>query len=83
MRNEHRSSRKAPAVLRAVIGGASIVVPVAAGGVSIASPTPAARTAAASAAVSQIAIQKFKFTPETVTVAVGTTLTPSRETMGV
>ena len=75
MRNEHKSSRKAPAVLRAVIGGASIVVPVAAGGVSIASPTPAARTAAASAAVSQIAIQKFKFTPETVTVAVGTTVT--------
>ncbi len=41
----------------------------------MASPTPAARTATASAAVSQITIQTFKFTPATVTVSVGTTVT--------
>jgi plastocyanin len=62
-------------MLRAAIGGASIAVLVVAGGASMASPTPAARTAAASAAVSQITIQSFKFTPDTVTVPVGTTVT--------
>ena len=41
----------------------------------MASPPPAARTAAASAAVPQIAIQSFKFTPATVTVPIGTTVT--------
>jgi plastocyanin len=75
VRNEHRSSRKGPGMLRAAIGGAAIAVLVVVGGASLASPTPGARTAAASAAVSEIAIQGFKFTPGTVTVPIGTTVT--------
>ena len=51
-------------MLRAAIGGAVVVVFVVAGAVSVASP-----------AVPQIAIQSFKFTPATVTIPVGTTVT--------
>ncbi len=51
-------------MLRAAIGGAFIVALAVAGGVST-----------ASSAVPQIAIQGFKFTPATVTVPAGTTVT--------
>jgi plastocyanin len=62
-------------MLRATIGGASIGFLAVVGGASMASPTHATQAAPASAVVSQVAIQNFKFTPATVTVPVGTTVT--------
>jgi len=62
-------------MLRPVIRGASMVVLVVASGSFMAATMPVVQATAASAAVADIAIQDFKFTPSTVTVPVGTTVT--------